>query len=407
MLLKLRPILFWTHLAVGVIVGVFILNMAASGILMAYQKPLVALAERSQRTVVIPAGAKALDLEALVAKVAAERPKARLSGVVLYSDPHAAAMFYVGRANNVIFANPYTAEVLGEGQKGLRGFFQFVESYHRWLALEGTARPVGQFITGTVSLGYLLLLCTGLILWLPRQWSRRRVRQSAVLDPTLQGRARDWNWHNVIGLWATPLLIVVTLSAVIMSHDWASDLLFRLTGNAAPEHRSEGGGRSGGRHGGGGWDASSQANAPVAPPDVSGFNPLWIQAAKQVPNWHSISIRFPRDDDTPAQFMIDRGDGSTPATVGQLTLDRDSGDVVSWKPYASENVGQKLRAWVRPLHTGEAGGVIGETLAVVAALSAILLVWTGFSMAWRRFFDRKKTVPISRPYSETLNSTTS
>ena len=42
----------------------------------------------------------------------------------------------------------------------------------------------------------------------------------------LAGRARDWNWHNVIGFWcATPLFLIV-LTGVVMSYPWANDLLW-------------------------------------------------------------------------------------------------------------------------------------------------------------------------------------
>ncbi|MEI9998967.1 MAG: PepSY-associated TM helix domain-containing protein [Verrucomicrobiota bacterium] len=381
------------HLAIGVVAGLFILNMAASGILIAYQKPITAFAERSQRTVAAPAGAARLDVEALVAKVQAARPDAHLSGLVLYSDSTAAAMFYVGRDNNVLYADPYTGAVLGDGQKAVRGFFQFVTSWHRWLALEGTARPIGQAVTGTLSIAYFLLLFTGLILWLPKQWSRSRVRQGALLNLKLRGRARNWNWHNVAGLWFAPLLLLVTLTGIVMSHDWAGDLLFRLTGNPVPEHRREGG-RGGGRDGGG-------------PVDIEGINPLWTQAEKQVAGWHSISLRFPRSSDAPVTFLIDSGSGSRPDTVAQLVLDRDSGEVVRWQPYATENAGQKLRSWVRPIHTGEAGGIPGESIAVVAALGGITLAWTGLSMACRRFFGSRDPVPspVSPTQPESISST--
>ena len=377
--LKLRTAIFWTHLAIGLVAGIFIINMAASGILIAYQKPITAFAERNQRTVTAPAGAAHLDVEALVAKVQAARPAAHLSGVVLYSDPTAAAMLYVGRDNNVIYANPYTGVVLGEGQKAVRGFFQFVTSWHRWLALEGTARPIGQAITGTLSIAYFALLFTGLILWLPKQWSRSRVRQGALLNLKLRGKASNWNWHNVVGLWFAPLLLLVTMTGIIMSHDWAGDLLFRLTGNPVSAHRGEGG-RSAGR------DAGGAATLP----DLGGINPLWTQAEKQVTSWHSISLRFPRSEDAPVTFLIDRGDGSRPDTVAQLALDRDTGEVVRWQPYATENAGQKLRSWMRPIHTGEAGGILGESMAVVAALGGIILAWTGLSMAYRRFFGARE-----------------
>lgn len=384
MILKLRTALFWMHLAVGVVAGLFILNMAASGILIAYSKQITALAERGQRIVAAPIGAAHLDIETLVAEVQEARPQARLSGIVIYSDPTATAMFYVGRENNVLYANPYTGEVLGEGQKTVRGFFQFVTSWHRWLALEGTARPVGEAITGTVSLVYFALLLSGLCLWLPKQWSRPRLRQGVLLDLKLRGKIRDWNWHNVIGIWCAPLLLLVTLTGIIMSHNWAGDLLFRLTGNPVPEHRREGG-RSGGRG----------MEGPAAKLNLAGINPLWTQAEKQVSGWHSISLRFAASSDAPVNFLIDRGDGGRPDTVTQLALDRDTGEVVRSQPYETQNAGQKLRAWVRPVHTGEAGGLLGQSIAVVAALGSMTLVWTGLALAWRRFFGAKERAASS------------
>lgn len=391
MLLKLRSALFWTHLAVGVVVGLFILNMAVSGISIAYSRQITAFAEREQRTVVAPAGTPRLGVEALVAKVQEARPEARLSDVVLYADPTASAMFYVGRENNVLYANPYTGEVLGEGNKTVRSFFQFMTSWHRWLALQGTARPVGEFITGTLSLLYFFLLLSGLCLWLPLRLSRNRVKQGAVPSFKLKGKARDWNWHNVAGLWFAPLLLLVTLTAIMMSHDWADNLLFRLTGNPVPDRSRQGGHMA----------RQNNGTGPAPKIDLEGVDALWIQAEQKVPGWHSLSLRFASSPEAPVSFMIDRGDGGRPDTVAQLAFDRDTGEVTRWQPYESQNAGQKLFSWVRPIHTGEGGGIIGQSIAVLAALGSITLAWTGLSMACRRFFGGRKpaTVSLSKPES--------
>jgi len=384
---KIRTGIFWLHLAVGVTAGLFILNMAVSGICIAYAKQIIALAESSQRTVAVPANAKPLDPEALIVKVQVARPDAKLSGLTRYANPAASAMFYVGRDNNVLYANPYTGDVLGEGSKSVRAFFQFMTSWHRWLALEGTARPVGKAITGIVVTVYFGMLMSGLFLWLPREWSRLRVRQRALLDFKLKGGASNWNWHNTVGLWCAPLLLLATLTGIVMSYDWANNLLFTMTGNPVPERRAEGG-RAGGR----------DANGP-AKIDVADTNALWTKAGQQVTNWDSISLRFASSSNPPATFFINTAEQGRPDTVAQLALDRDTGDVVRWQPYAAQNAGQKLRSWVRPIHTGEGAGLLGQSLAVVSALGTIILVWTGFSLAVRRFRGRREF--LSTPLSET------
>ncbi|MGH7793326.1 MAG: hypothetical protein ACREQ2_00260 [Candidatus Binatia bacterium] len=46
---------------------------------------------------------------------------------------------------------------------------------------------------------------------------------------------------------------------------------------------------------------------------------------------------------------------------------------------------------MRGLHTGEALGFLGQTVASLASLGGCFLVWTGMVMAWRRyrFWQRK------------------
>jgi uncharacterized iron-regulated membrane protein len=36
-------------------------------------------------------------------------------------------------------------------------------------------------------------------------------------------------------------------------------------------------------------------------------------------------------------------------------------------------------------HTGEAGGLAGQTIAFLASAGGSVLVWTGIALAWRRF----------------------
>jgi uncharacterized iron-regulated membrane protein len=124
---------------------------------------------------------------------------------------------------------------------------------------------------------------------------------------------------------------------------------------------------------------------------LDGLDELWVQAEQRVADWKSISLRLPSAPDAPVTFTILRGSRGRPDLRAQLTLDRASGEVVTWQPYASQSFGRKARAWMRWLHTGEAGSWPGQTLAGIASAGATVLVWTGFALSWRRFFVRKKT----------------
>ncbi len=104
-------------------------------------------------------------------------------------------------------------------------------------------------------------------------------------------------------------------------------------------------------------------------------------------------MRLPDEADAPVAFTILRGHRGRPDLRAQLSLERGSGAVMSWEPYSGQGLGRRLRSWSRWVHTGEAGGFIGQTIAGLAAAGATVLVWTGWAMAWRRFFPgKRKTV---------------
>jgi uncharacterized iron-regulated membrane protein len=51
------------------------------------------------------------------------------------------------------------------------------------------------------------------------------------------------------------------------------------------------------------------------------------------------------------------------------------------------------------LHTGEALGIVGQTIAGLVSLTSILIVWTGLALAWRRLIQplyRRK--PAATPF---------
>ena len=98
--------------------------------------------------------------------------------------------------------------------------------------------------------------------------------------------------------------------------------------------------------------------------------------------------------------------GGAPRKVAFETLaaarplaDASTGEVVKWEPFVGQNFGRRLRAWVRPLHTGEAGGIVGQGLAGVGSAGATVLVWTGVSLAWRRLrsFRRRRVPRLGAP----------
>ena len=369
--MSLRKTLFWLHLTAGCVVGMIVLVMSVTGVLLTYERQITGWADRGFRSTPPSEGAARLPVEAMIEKVTAQNG-ALPSAMVLHSDAAAPAEVSFGR-EHVFLVDVYSGAVLGEGSQAARFFFQKVESWHRWLGASDENRGVGRAVTGACNFGFLLLVMSGPFLWLPRRWSWQNVKAVALFRGGLSGRARDFNWHNVIGIWCAAPLFMIVLSGVVMSYPWANNLLYRLTGNEAPVHGN--GQRAEGAQG------QRSRRGDEAEPSVEGLNLLWARAEQQVPEWRSVTLRLPPRGRGPMTFTIETGNGGRPDQRSQLTLDRRSAEVLRWEPFASYNAGRRMRSWFRFLHTGEAAGLAGQTVAGIASSGAAVLVWSGLWLA--------------------------
>ena len=261
--MKLRTVLFWSHLTAGLVAGIVILIMSVTGTLLTFQQSVLKIVERSQRFVEPPATAARLDVDTLLARVRQAVPDAEPTTVTLDSDPRVSASVALGQ-RGTIFVNPYTGDVLGSGSVRARAFYRSVTSWHRYLSVEGEHRATARAITGACNAAFLVLAVTGFYLWWPRQWTWRHVSAVVLFRSGLRAKARDFNWHNVIGFWCAPILVVLTASGMVISYTWASNLVYTLTGSprpAAAAGRGGGpGGEAGGRGGGRGSGASRGAS---------------------------------------------------------------------------------------------------------------------------------------------------
>jgi uncharacterized iron-regulated membrane protein len=371
--MSLRTLLFWLHLLVGVTAGAVILFMSVTGVILAFEPQITDWLERDRRIITPPPDARPLSAEAILAKAREARPDVRPNALTLRADPTASAVVSFGREGGALFVDQYRGVVLG-GLSPVHDALHEVVEWHRWLGSRENLRPV----TGAANLGFLGLVVLGVYLWWPRRWTCEAVRAVVLFRPGLGGRARDFNWHNVIGIWCAPVLLILTLTGAIISYQWANNLLYTLTGNEPPPAPATGA------------QAAREGQRRPRPPaaetgrPAAGLDALWARAERQVPGWVSINARLPQRPDGPVTFFIQEPVGWPPSPRSQLVLDPVTADVVKWEPFAGQNMGRRLRAWVRPLHTGEAGGLAGQAIAFLASAGDTVLVWTGIALAWRR-----------------------
>jgi uncharacterized iron-regulated membrane protein len=131
---------------------------------------------------------------------------------------------------------------------------------------------------------------------------------------------------------------------------------------------------------------------------VAGLNDAWARAQQQVPDWKTLNVRIPASNEAPFVFTIDRGAPGQPQYRGTLTVSRDGAEP-RWETFASLTSGRRLRSISRFLHTGEVLGIAGQTIAGLATLGGIFLVWTGIALAIRRALAARRRRERQAPSS--------
>jgi uncharacterized iron-regulated membrane protein len=405
---RLRKFVFWIHLIAGITVGLAIASMALTGSIMAFERPIVAWAERTDPAASAPPqGVKANDeskvwqITSLVRVAMQAVPDASPSAVTAETDLGRPLAVQFGR-EQVVYLNNFTGKIVGIGALRLRSFFATVEQLHRYLALQGDWRSWGQIFSGTAALVLVFMILSGLCLWMPRVLRWSSFRQVLLFNFRLKGKARHWNWHNVIGIWAAMPLLVISLTGVIMSHQWANTLLFRAMGETPPAVRGDGRMGRGPDGDARRFNRNGTAQRRV---NLGGVDDLWALAESRAkPGWTTMSLRLgggrggDSDNDNGesgrgsgggrggVSFTFNYAGGGEGVPLGRVTMvfDRETGDLLSTDTFASESPGRRLRELIVSIHRGEILGIPGMAIAALSAVAALVMVYTGFALAWRR-----------------------
>jgi uncharacterized iron-regulated membrane protein len=379
-----RSTIFWIHLVCGVATGLVVLMMSVTGVILTYERQMIAWADRT--TFPAPAlDAQRLPLERLIEAAKLQRPEFVPTTIVLRNEPDAPVVLAAGRSGSVV-ADPYSGAVSDPGAAGLRSFFSAVTGWHRWFNATGESRATARAITGASNLAFLFLILSGMYLWLPRVFKWAALKSRLLFNgKAATAKARDFNWHHVFGIWSAIPLAVVVATATVFSYPWANDLVYRMAGEEPP--------RAGG-------PPRGQTEPAIVVPDGTaidrlGYDALLARAAAHG-DWQTLTLNIPASPDAPTvRIGIDEGNGGQPQRRHTLTLDASTGAVVSYAPFSSQTAGQKARSWIRFLHTGEALGLVGQTIAGLVSLTSVVMVWTGLALAYRRLLQplwRRKRV---------------
>ena len=392
----IKSFLFWLHKWLGLASALVLTVVCLSGTVYVFRNEVVELLNPSVFKVEVPDAELTLPLEALIAQVS-EASGARPRSVTL--DPRAdrSWVFNVqregdGRRGSNLHVNPYTGEVLPSDHLRGNDFFFWVFRLHRWLLLDTS---VGRPIVGWATIIMLLLIVTGLVVWLPKKWGK--LKQRLVVHWRGGRRRFTFDLHSTLGFYSAILLFVMAFTGLFWSFDWSRQLIYDVLQVEAPQR----GGSQAAPQRGVGQDRN-QGKLALASDSVQGlegavpvsfltYAELLAKADSVLPYKGVYRLTLPSPD--AASFQLSKSHSGFFAYSGsdQLELSRTDGAVRALELFRDKPLNEQLAASIKPLHTGEIFGTFSKILYFIACLIASSLPITGFILWWwKQVKGRKK-----------------
>ncbi|MBC8087533.1 MAG: PepSY domain-containing protein [Phycisphaerae bacterium] len=404
-----RSVMFWAHVAMGTVGGIIILIMSVTGVLLGFERQLIARFDGVARAVPRTASARRMPLDSLLGRAGIEF--GAVASITAKAGPtEPVTVRFRERDRTPQLFDPYTGMTIAPVPRGkMAASMSLLRGWHRWLGATGEHRPLMRKLTGAANIAFLLLVFSGLYIWWPKRLSKAAFKTAAVFNPRLGGKARDFNWHNSLGFWSAVPLAFVIATGVFISYSWPGQWMDRLfgsakeraaaikamnapppaggageaAGNASPNNAQ----RAQASRDNAARDTSNNASTTLAP-----LGAMFATVAAAKPDWQSLTITTPSARDSVVQFAVAEGNTYRPDLKTQYFFSAATGVQTRVTNFDSLSTSRKIRGWTRFGHTGEVFGLPGQFVATFVSFIGVMLVWTGLALAWRRLvaFTRRR-----------------
>lgn len=375
----IKAILFQVHSLAGLVLALLSSLIALTGAMMSFEDEIVDHLNAGIMQVV-PRQAPVLTPDVLVARLAAAQDLGKVSAVTLSNDPSAAVHIRFGRDEQggrpaSLYVDPYDARVLGSPRG--EAFFATVRRLHRWLLIPGDAKGWGRPIIGTVALGLIVMLVSGLVL----RWPRRAGSVKTWLKPNLglSGRGLHRSLHTVIGTWVLPIYLAMTLTGLWFSFEWYRNGVVWLL--SRPQLAT----------------AKMQVPRAVGRPEPAqpiGFDRAWTTFQREQGGRFSRALlTLPASPATVIRIRSWGTDSTLDTACDEFRIDAVTGRVLSAERYADKTLGDKIIAAMYDIHRGAILGWPGKLAFMIAAILMPLFAVTGILLYLSRRRLRRPALP--------------
>ena len=360
----LREVWFQLHWFVGITAGTLLAVIGLTGAILAFEEEILEAINPGVMHIQVEQR-PSLDPQQILLAAQRARPDERVASITLKAEPGSTVLVRFAppkgeRRGPEVYIHPYSGALLPEVRG--EGFFQFVDSLHRWLLLP---RAPGRIVLGILALCLVGLALSGLYLRWPR---KKDWRTWLTFNMKLRGRSFLWALHAIAGTWALVAYLVVAGTGIYWSFDIVRDTLQDWAGNTAQQARDGGG------------------NGFVKTGGTDGLLPAWQTFQATAPGWANATIRLPERGRGPYQLTWVAGDAPHDRARNRMSLGGGDGALIKDERHADLATGQRALTTIRPLHTGTYFGLPGRIVMMLASLALPGFAITG----WLLYLGRRR-----------------
>ncbi len=346
------------HLWLSVPLGLIVVLLCLSGAVLLFERDFGHIGQAEIKS----EGRKTLPLDSILSSADCYlNGKNKIVGVTTYPDPnHAYKVLLAKPAMAAIWVDQYTGKVIGKYERA--EIFKLASSAHRRLfgkskADGGYGAKTGKLIIGLSSIGLLLIIITGFIIWWPKkgQWkdkfkiSRRK------------GSYKFWyDIHCVGGVVSSLVLIICILTGLTWSFGWYKKAFYSVLGSEV---------------------AKSSSHKTPAENFIA-----WEKAYRTVAtenNDKEIRIYQGKVD------VVISGLGNQQA-LNTYGFNTDTGEINHVEKYTDKDQSTHIKGWIYTLHVGSWFGWISRIFYLLCVTIGAVLPITGYYLWIKRLCRKKK-----------------
>lgn len=363
------------HLWLGLASGLLVFIIAITGSLYAFQEEITGIGkyhyvEKRNEALMLPTALSNVGEKIL--------PDKELHAVKYNGKTKAAELIFFGYNPDyylIAYLNPYTGEVQKVKDMN-KDFFRFILQGHYYLWLPP---QMGRPLVASSTLLFIIILFTGLIIWIPKNKRALRDRISFRWKKGTRWPRINRDLHVVGGLYVTLFALIFAITGLVWGFEWFANIYYKTVDGKKSLAYSE---ILSHQHV---TDSTLQVREPL--------DKVWLFMQSEYPDAASIEVHPVHSDSASIATNANQRDGKYWKTdyryFDQYTLQEIPTESIYGR-FKDADFADKLMRMNYEIHTGAILGLPGKIFAFLMSLFIASLPVTGFILWWKKKKKKKK-----------------